>query len=233
MLLHALFLVSPSPAGFAGSAGLLTVICKVSWIGVSCHGSSLHLSWRLYGNDSNRQPQRKISHLGKWRGYSIVINMIRFIAAIDSKRGLANSKGIPWQGKLPTDVTYFRQKTLGGIIMMGHGWYVEQKLPLPDRRNLVASSSLHEVRPGFELVDDARKYLEKTQADVWVGGGAALFTNTLDLADELYLTRIEADFHCTKFFPSFEQDFVLIEQSEQQTESGITFHFEIWKPKLN
>ena len=157
--------------------------------------------------------------------------MIRFIAALDSKKGLANDKGIPWQGQLPTDVAYFRNKTLHGNVMMGYGWYQEQKLPLPERRNLVAFDQQTELRPGFELVTDARTFLETTQDDIWVGGGAILFANTLDLADELYLTRLDKDFGCTKFFPEFENDFELANETEPQTENGITFTFQIWKRK--
>ncbi len=155
--------------------------------------------------------------------------MIRFIAAIDTKRGLANNDGIPWQGKLPTDVAYFREKTLNGTVMMGQGWYEEQEKPLPLRRNLVASTRLEHVRPGFELIIDARDFLQKTDGDVWVGGGAVLFESTLDLADELYLTLIDADFECTKFFPEFEHAFHCVERSTQQQENGISFCFTVWQ----
>ncbi len=154
--------------------------------------------------------------------------MIRFIAAIDSKQGIANEHGIPWQGKLPTDVNYFRSKTIHSSVMMGYGWYVEQKLPLPERRNLVASSKNEKLRPGFELVNDAREFLKNTQDDVWVGGGAALFASTIDLADELYLTQLNKDFHCTKFFPEFKDNFTMISESPPKTENGITFTFQIW-----
>lgn len=157
--------------------------------------------------------------------------MIRFIAAIDSKRGIADENGIPWQRKLPTDVAYFRDKTLGGNVMMGAGWYKEQLKPLPDRRNLVATSEPGDLRPGFEKVEDARKFLQEFKGDVWVGGGAGLFSSVLDLAEELYITQLDQDFHCTKFFPDFKDKFVLASESPKQTENGITFSFQIWRKK--
>ncbi len=155
--------------------------------------------------------------------------MIRFIAAIDEKYGLADDNGIPWD--LPTDKKYFRSKTIHGIVIMGAGWYAEQKLPLPERGNIVASATLKSVRPGFELIVDARKFLKNTKEDIWVGGGAGLFASTLDLADELYITRVEGDFNCTKFFPAFEDKFELFQKSDTQQENGIKFHYEIWKRK--
>ena len=157
--------------------------------------------------------------------------MIRFIAAIDSKRGLANEHGIPWQGKVPTDVAFFRERTTGGIVMMGAGWYKEQTKPLPYRKNLVATSSLESLRDGFEKVTDAREYLQKTNDDIWVGGGAGLFESTLDLADELYLTLLDGDFGCTKFFPKYEDAYELAGESQPITENGINYRFTTWRRK--
>jgi dihydrofolate reductase len=157
--------------------------------------------------------------------------MIRFIAAIDSKRGIADEHGIPWQGKVPTDVRQFRDKTTGSAVMMGRGWYVEQKLPLPNRRNLVATTKPEILRDGFELVTDARKFLQETTDDIWVGGGAGLFASTLDLADELYITQLDQDFHCTKLFPEFKDKFTLSEESQPITENGITYTFQLWQRK--
>ena len=157
--------------------------------------------------------------------------MIRFIAALDSKQGIANEHGIPWQGKIPSDVAQFRAKTEGGVVMMGYGWYVGQKQPLPNRRNLVATSKTEKLRPGFELVTDARDFLQTAVEDVWVGGGAGLFASTLDLADELYITQLNQDFNCTKFFPEFKDKFALAKESEPITENGITYTFQTWVKK--
>ncbi len=157
--------------------------------------------------------------------------MIRFIAAIDEKLGLADEHGIPWMGKLPTDLEFFRQKTSVGDILMGYGTYIEFKKPFHNHLNYVAVKGDIELHPGFKQVSDARMFLSNFDNDIWVLGGAGLFTSTLDLADELYLTRIEADFHCTKFFPPFENDFVLSQKGDDQIENSITFRFEVWKPK--
>ncbi len=157
--------------------------------------------------------------------------MIRFIAAVDNKLGLADEHGIPWQGKIPNEVQYFRTKTLHGNLLMGYGFYKELKKPLPERKNIVATSSNEELRPGFKKVLDARKFLIKTKQDVWVGGGAGLFASTLDLADELYLTRIDGDYRCTKFFPKFEDKFELKSQSEPISENRILYRFQVWVRK--
>jgi dihydrofolate reductase len=157
--------------------------------------------------------------------------MIRFIAALDSKLGVADDHGIPWQGLVPGDVAYFREKTSGGILLMGSGFYHELDKPLPNRENVVASRHEKDLKPGFTLVSDAVEYLKSADKDVWVAGGAALFDSTLDMADELYLTRIDKDFNCTKFFPSFESKFELANSSDPLSENGVSYHFEVWRRK--
>lgn len=155
--------------------------------------------------------------------------MIRFIAAVDSKLGIAGEHGIPWQGKVPTDVAYFREKTSHSDILMGYGVYIELKRPLSKRRNFVATSKVESLREGFEKVTDARTFLQSVTEDMWNIGGALLFASTVDLADELYITQLDADFHCTKFFPEFHDQFILHSESPPHFENGITFRFQVWR----
>lgn len=157
--------------------------------------------------------------------------MIRFIAAVDNKLGLANENGIPWQGLIPGDVAYFRDKTKGGTMLIGSGFYRELAKPLPDRKNIVASRREKALRPGFILFSDARKFLTESEDDIWVAGGADLFKSTIDVADELYLTRINKDFKCTKFFPAFKNKFKLARQEKPITENGISYQYEVWRKK--
>ncbi len=158
--------------------------------------------------------------------------MIRFIAAIDSKRGIADEHGLPWQGKVPTDVHYYRNKIKKGYILMGFGLYVELSRPYENEHkiNYVAMRGVHEkLREGFVAVSDGREFLKTCKTDVWNTGGALLFKSTMDLAEELHLTRLTGDFNCTKFFPEFERDFKLVSKSEPITENAITYHFEVWR----
>jgi dihydrofolate reductase len=158
----------------------------------------------------------------------------RLIAAVDAKLGVANDHGIPWQGKLPSDAKYFRDQTSQGIIVMGYGTYQEFTAPLHDRENfVVARPDSGELRAGFVAITDVASFLQQRANDlVWVIGGAALFAATLDSADELYLTRVEQDFDCTKFFPAFSDAFALTSDAVPQVENGITFHFEIWHRRV-
>lgn len=152
--------------------------------------------------------------------------MIRCIVAIDSKRGMANNEGIPWE--LPKDIQYFREKTENGSVLMGYATYKEFKKPLHNRINYVANLEEVHLRPGFTLVRDAKEFVQNFRGDLWIIGGAGLFAQTIQFADELFLTRLEGDFKCTKFFPDFEEVFTCVERGKQQDQNGISFRFEVW-----
>lgn len=156
--------------------------------------------------------------------------MIRCIAAIDEKRGIADGEGIPWD--LPNDRKFFVHETEAGLILMGMGTYREFDKPMHGRTNYVATSSTEPLKLGFVAVPDAATFLKEHRGELINNiGGAGLFTSTLELADELILTNIQADFHCTKFFPAYKHLFELAEHSEPITENGVTYRFETWRRK--
>lgn len=115
---------------------------------------------------------------------------------------------------------------------MGMGTYREFKSPMHGRINYVATTASHEMLPGFEIVHDVPEFIAGHSDElINIIGGAGLFTSTLDFADELRLTHIEQDFHCTKFFPEYKQYFELKERSQPTVENGITYRFETWRRK--
>ncbi len=158
--------------------------------------------------------------------------MIKFIAAVDSKLGIADEHGIPWQGKIPGDVKYYRERIKNGFVVMGLGLYEELSKPYEAKVNYVATrDNSVQLRDGFTLTTDAAQLMQELDGEVWNLGGAALFASTFDLADELYLTQLQADFNCTKFFPEFKDKFDLESESEPITENEITYTFQVWTRK--
>lgn len=153
--------------------------------------------------------------------------MIRFIVAIDQQQGLANDEGMPWD--LPTDRRYFRDQTMGDIVLMGYGTYITFTKPLEGRCNLVATTRDEKLRAGFDWISNARTYLADVKQDVWVIGGAELYASTFSMADELYIAQLEGEFGCTKFFPEYRSEFVCSSQSKPLSENGIIFRYEKWE----
>ena len=158
--------------------------------------------------------------------------MIRLIAAADSNDGIANDSGIPWQGLLPTDVKHFRDQTIHGQILMGFNTYTEFDKPLPERDNFVLTRPGTTLRAGFKPVYDLVAFLhDMKNQDLWIIGGAKLFVGTLPFIDELDITKLQTNFHCTKFLPPYRNSFKLAKESEVMNESGINFTFQVWRRK--
>jgi dihydrofolate reductase len=151
--------------------------------------------------------------------------VIRIIAAVDLNLGIAKHGIQPWY--IPIDEAYFNEQTVlhGGTVLMGKTTFDVIGHPLADRKNIVLS------RTGqIEGIDTAKNLqILNTLSDVWVIGGASVFAQTIDLADELYLTQIEANFGCDQFFPNFNNKFKLLKQSEPMFENGFTFHYNIYQ----
>jgi dihydrofolate reductase len=154
--------------------------------------------------------------------------MIRLIAAMDSKRGIATASGIPW--KLPGDTAYFRRQTAHGLILMGRATYDEFAAPLHGRENFVLSAHPGPLRPGFQAVGSLDQLrASHPDEDIWVIGGATLYAKTISEAEELLITQVLADFNCTKFFPDFTEAFRLATRGDEREDGGVSYRFETWQ----
>lgn len=155
--------------------------------------------------------------------------MIRFIVAIDEKNGIANEQGIPWD--LPADRQFYIDTIKDQTVLMGYFTYAEVDDPIHGKLNYVATKDPAPLKPGFQPLADPAKLLDEIETDIWVVGGAKLFESLLYKADELYITKLEGDFKCTKFFPDYADDFELVKESEIKTDNGINFKFTVYQRK--
>lgn len=156
--------------------------------------------------------------------------MKRIIVIIDKKRGIAKNGRMPWH--FPTDFKNFKEKTSSGskIVLMTGKTFRSLRRPLPGRQNIVWSNDDSIKGENVRIIKDADEFLKKTP-DIWIIGGTALFDRTLDDADELYITRINHDFGCDRFFPEFEDKFKLTDSSKDIEENGHSIRFEKWVKK--
>ena len=153
--------------------------------------------------------------------------MIRLIAAIDRKRGIAKQNVIPWH--IPEDQDFFDSETkkYGGHVLTGAVTFrvTYGGVPLADRHNYILTRET-ELIPGARVINDLAAFLpEFDDKDLWISGGAAVFDGVMELGygDELLLTHVDADFGCDRFFPAYEKDFKLVEKGEPREQNG--FHY--------
>lgn len=139
--------------------------------------------------------------------------------------------GLPWHQ--PADVAYFRAMTKGHPVIMGRATYEAIGHALPDRPNIVTTHEPDFKAPGCTVVHSidealqAARTLAKAVDEIFIIGGAAIFDQTLPLANKIYLTRVHARPEGTVFFRYDPEQWTEISterhQADDHNQYGYTF----------
>lgn len=111
---------------------------------------------------------------------------------------------------LRADLQRFKALTTGHTVIMGRRTY--ESLPkgaLPNRRNIVLSSSNDHQWPNVEVFPSLDEALRATAADdeVFIIGGASVYAAAMPIAHRLCLTHVHATpQEADVFFPTFDAD---------------------------
>lgn len=129
------------------------------------------------------------------------------IWAMDKNRLIGSNNQLPW--KLPADMKWFRQHTLGKPIVMGRKTFQSfGGKPLPQRKNIVLTQDTSFQAEGACVVHTlADAILEAGTVDeVMIIGGASLYQQLLPDADRLYITEVQGEFEGDTWFPVYDTD---------------------------
>jgi len=131
------------------------------------------------------------------------------IAAMALNRAIGLEGRIPWH--LSKDMKFFKQTTLGHVVLMGRKTFDSLGRPLPNRENLVLSRQPLDT-PGVTRLasfDDVAEPVDGRK--LFVIGGAEIYKALLPRCDELLLTVVKLTPPADTFFPPFESMFALAE----------------------
>jgi dihydrofolate reductase len=154
--------------------------------------------------------------------------MIRAILACDEKWGIGKSGTLPWPHNA-ADLRWFKRCTAGHTVVMGRTtWDSLPTKPLPNRRNIVITSGTFDgdaMSSYLQWFLDNHMFLSDYNGskDIWIIGGAKLFEGTLDIIDEIWLSRINSTYDCDVFLPieRIQQQFV-VDSIDSEEEIMIT-----------
>ena len=133
--------------------------------------------------------------------------IISLIVAMDERRGIGKAGKLPW--RLSSDLKRFRELTMGHHIIDGRKTFESIGKPLPGRQTIVVTRS-ETYRPEGCLVahsveDAIRIAQDRSEAEVFICGGAAIYAGALAEADRLYLTQVHASVEADVFFPDIDE----------------------------
>jgi len=109
---------------------------------------------------------------------------------------------------MPADLKRFKALTLGHHVIMGRKTFDEIKKPLPGRINVVVTRSVDFAPDGVAVARSIEEAVAKAEAagdpEIFVIGGAEIFSQLLHRADRMHLTRVHAEPEGDTFFPEFD-----------------------------
>jgi len=127
--------------------------------------------------------------------------LINCLVAVERNQGIGFNGQMPWP-RLKDDMQWFRQMTTNQVVIMGSTTYDSLGKPLPNRINVVISRKRKLGDHTFNNCGDALDFcaVEYPDKEIFIIGGSAIYEAYLDIIDRFYITEIDADYECDKFF---------------------------------
>lgn len=136
---------------------------------------------------------------------------LSLIVAMAEERVIGINNSLPW--KLPSDMRWFRQHTLGKPIIMGRKTFESfGGRTLPDRTNIVITRDANYKAEGIVVVTSIEQAIEQASlsADVvdeaMIIGGASFYEQMLNKVDRMYLTFVHTSLQGDAWFPEYDLD---------------------------
>jgi dihydrofolate reductase len=129
--------------------------------------------------------------------------VITIIAAIGKNRELGKNNCLPWN--IPEDTKHFKSYTMGKVLIMGRKTFESiGSKPLPGRKCIVVTTK--GVRNQAVCAKDVESALsiEHCYPEIVIIGGAKIYNESMQYANKLVITHIDAEFEADVFFPEID-----------------------------
>ena len=161
--------------------------------------------------------------------------MITLVVAMGKNNAIGKDNKLLWH--LPKDLKHFKNLTSGHPIIMGRKTYESIGKPLPNRTNIVVSRRNDWFEEGILIVPsikDALKHAKKISDNVFVIGGGNIYEQTIDKADRLEVTVVDAELDADVRFPKINpKQWVKVSEDciQKDTEHEYDFCFQTFDRK--
>ena len=124
--------------------------------------------------------------------------IISSLVAMNRSLLIGKDNDLPWH--LKDDLTHFKNYSMNKPIVMGRNTYESIGRPLPNRNNIVITTTINELDGAVvvnnlpDAIEAAKKYcLANNQDEIVIIGGAKIFTLAKDMINKLVITWVEAN----------------------------------------
>lgn len=153
---------------------------------------------------------------------------INLIYARAANGVIGKDNAMPWH--LPEDLAHFRQLTQGCPVIMGRKTWDSlppRFRPLPGRRNVVLTRQEDWAAPGAERAGDLAQAIAlcAEAEDIWVMGGAQIYTQAQPLAQRIALTEIDREFEGDAYAPVLDAGWRETARQAGVSSQGLRYSF--------
>lgn len=130
--------------------------------------------------------------------------MVSIIVAIAKNGIIGDKNSLLWH--ISEDMRFFRETTSGHPVIMGRKTYDSLGRPLPKRTNVVISRTTKHIE-GCTVVGSLEEAIAlfPKEEEVFIIGGAQIYALAMEVADRLYLTRVEHEYQGDTSFPEWDE----------------------------
>jgi len=136
--------------------------------------------------------------------------IISHLVALSNNFVIGVNNDLPW--KLKKDLQHFSAYTQNKAIVMGRKTFESIGRPLPNRKNIVISSSL-ESQESLQVVPNLNQAIEvasqwnkdnSAEEEIVLIGGGYVFEESKNIVNKLVLTRVECEIDGDVFYPQID-----------------------------
>ena len=150
--------------------------------------------------------------------------MINIIVAMDKNRVIGKNNQLPWH--ISDELKNFKKFTTGNTILMGRKTFESIGRPLPNRNNVVISTSLQPTE-GIDVCKNIEEGITKAKSyekDIFIIGGAQIYKQMLPLVEKMYISYIKKEYDGDVFFPEFDENEWQIESRQDFPEFELVIY---------
>ena len=159
---------------------------------------------------------------------------LSIITAMASNRTIGIDNTLPW--RCPADLKHFKALTMGHHMIMGRKTFDSIGKPLPGRTTVVVTRNRNLQIEGCIVAHSLQEAIAACSGDaeIFIVGGAELYTQALPLTDMLYITEIRQEAEGDAHFPEFDMNAwqeIAREPHSQQEPQPLEYHFVTYRRK--
>ncbi|WP_017548972.1 dihydrofolate reductase [Salinicoccus carnicancri] len=129
--------------------------------------------------------------------------MVSLIVCHADQNVIGFKNGMPWH--LPVDLKHVKKLTEGNTIVMGRKTFESLGRPLPNRTNVILTKNQDYSAEGADIIHDIDD-ISELPGKIFIFGGSGVYKQTMELVDEMYITRIHETFAGDTFFPEYDMN---------------------------